>query len=46
MKTILTGLYKLFTEKNATMVEINPLGVTKDGEIKICDSKVKIDDNA
>lgn len=40
------GLYKLFMEKNASLVEINPLGILENGDIKICDSKINIDDNA
>lgn len=33
-------------EKCATLVEINPLGIVEDGRVLVCDSKVKIDDNA
>lgn len=46
MEQILKGVYKCFEEKNATLIEINPLGVTEAGDIKVCDSKVRIDDNA
>ena len=46
MDKILKGLYKCFEERNATLIEINPLGVTEDGDIKVCDAKVRIDDNA
>ncbi len=46
MDKILKGLYKCFEEWNATLVEINPLGVTEEGDIKVCDAKVRIDDNA
>lgn len=46
MEQVLLGLYWCFEEKNATLIEINPLGVTDKGEIKICDAKVWIDDNA
>lgn len=46
MDLTLRGLYNCFTEKDATMVEINPLGVTAEGKMLICDSKVNIDDNA
>ena len=46
MENILKGLYKCFEERNATLIEINPLGVTEEGEIKVCDAKVRIDDNA
>lgn len=46
MDFTLRGLYACFTEKDATMVEINPLGITREGQMLICDSKVNIDDNA
>jgi succinyl-CoA synthetase beta subunit len=46
MEQILKGIYRCFEEKNATLIEINPLGVTANGEIKVCDAKVRIDDNA
>ncbi|EKD49924.1 MAG: hypothetical protein ACD_63C00011G0004 [uncultured bacterium] len=38
-------LYELFLEKDATLVEVNPLGKNNDGLVAI-DSKVVIDDNA
>jgi succinyl-CoA synthetase beta subunit len=43
---ILTGLYKLFWEKNAMLVEINPLVTTKQGQIVALDAKVSFDSNA
>ena len=43
---ILNGLYKLFTEKNAEMVEINPLVTDKQGSIIALDAKVSFDGNA
>ena len=46
MDLTLRGLYNCFTEKDATMVEINPLGITAEGKMLICDSKVNIDDNS
>ncbi len=46
MRDILDGLYQCFHEKDATLVEINPLGIIEDGRILICDSKLNIDDNA
>jgi succinyl-CoA synthetase beta subunit len=39
-------LYKLFTETDAEMVEINPLIVTTDGDIKCLDAKMGFDGNA
>ena len=41
-----TGLSKLFKEQDLSLVEINPLVVTKDGELLCLDAKVNIDDNA
>lgn len=46
MEQIIRGMYQCFEEKSATLIEINPLGVTESGEIKVCDAKVRIDDNA
>lgn len=46
MDFTLRGLYACFKDKDATMVEINPLGITREGKMLICDSKVNIDDNA
>lgn len=39
-------LYKLFIEKDCSLAEINPLVLTKDGEIVAIDSKVIFDNNA
>ncbi|MBI1195753.1 MAG: ADP-forming succinate--CoA ligase subunit beta [Gammaproteobacteria bacterium] len=41
-----TGLSKLFHEQDLSLVEINPLVVTADGELLCLDAKVNIDDNA
>jgi len=43
---VMSGLYQLFTELDASLVEINPLIVTKDGEIMALDAKIGFDDNA
>jgi succinyl-CoA synthetase beta subunit len=40
------SLYKLFIECDCSMVEINPLVVTKGGEIVALDAKFNFDDNA
>jgi succinyl-CoA synthetase beta subunit len=40
------GLYRLFIEKDASLVEINPLVVTKQGELFALDGKLNFDDNA
>lgn len=39
-------LYKLFTERDAEMVEINPLIVTSDGDLRCLDAKMGFDSNA
>jgi succinyl-CoA synthetase beta subunit len=39
-------LYKMFTEKDMEMIEINPLVVLKDGTLKCLDAKMGFDGNA
>ena len=41
-----TRLYKLFNECDASLLEINPLIVTKAGDLVALDGKINIDDNA
>jgi len=43
---ILTGLSKLFVEKDLSLVEINPLILTNDGDIVCLDGKINVDSNA
>ena len=43
---MLGNLYRLFMEKNAAMVEINPLIITGDKKLVALDGKVSFDDNA
>jgi len=40
------SLYRLFVEKDCSLVEINPLVVTDSGELLALDAKITIDDNA
>ena len=42
----LQNLYKLFVEKDCSMVEINPLVITKTGDVTALDAKIGFDDNA
>jgi succinyl-CoA synthetase beta subunit len=42
----LPGLYRTFTELDCSIVEINPLVVTKSGEVVALDAKIAFDDNA
>ena len=46
MSDILMGVYKLFVEKDAQQIEINPLVLTKQGQLLALDGKVSFDDNA
>ena len=43
---IASKLFTAFTELDATLAEINPLIVTKDGQMLALDSKMSFDDNA
>jgi malate-CoA ligase subunit beta len=44
--TAILGAYRAFRELDATMVEINPLVVTQDGQVLALDVKMSFDDNA
>lgn len=44
--TIVMGLGKMFVECDLSMVEVNPLIITKDGRLVCLDGKVNLDDNA
>jgi len=44
--TVMSGLYRLFMEQDASLAEINPLVVTKAGELLAVDAKINLDDNA
>ena len=43
---ILAHLYRLFIDKDASLLEINPLVTTNTGELLALDAKLNIDDNA
>jgi len=43
---LLNTLYKLMVKKESTLIEINPLAQTKNGDILPLDAKMSIDDNA
>ena len=45
VKTIM-GAYRAFRDNDATMLEINPLVVTKDDKVLALDAKMSFDDNA
>ncbi|WP_455233834.1 ADP-forming succinate--CoA ligase subunit beta [Thiogranum longum] len=40
------GLYRLFDQLDASLVEVNPLVLTADGELLALDAKLDVDDNA
>jgi succinyl-CoA synthetase beta subunit len=42
---LMTGLYDTFVAKDASLAEINPLVVTKDGRVLALDAKMNFDDN-
>ncbi|WP_043769096.1 ADP-forming succinate--CoA ligase subunit beta [Algiphilus aromaticivorans] len=43
---IMDGLYRMFIEQDASLVEINPLIVTDGGDLRALDAKLNFDDNA
>ena len=46
MVTTLMGCHRAFRDLDATMVEINPLVLTRDGQLLALDAKMSFDDNA
>ncbi|HEY6455355.1 MAG TPA: ADP-forming succinate--CoA ligase subunit beta [Steroidobacteraceae bacterium] len=45
-QNIASALYRLYLERDASLVEINPLIVTPAGDLLALDAKINIDDNA
>ena len=43
---VMQGLYRAFEETDASLAEINPLIITKDGQIMALDAKMNFDSNA
>ena len=43
---IMMALAKVFLEKDASLAEINPLAITKKGDVVVLDAKIDFDDNA
>ena len=43
--TLIAALYRAFLETDASLIEINPLVVTKDGNVICLDAKMSFDDN-
>jgi succinyl-CoA synthetase beta subunit len=46
VRTLLSQLYTAFTAKDMSLLEINPLILTAEGDIRVLDAKVSFDDNA
>jgi succinyl-CoA synthetase beta subunit len=44
--SVISGLYTAFLAKDMSMLEINPLIVTKDGHLRVLDAKISFDSNA
>jgi succinyl-CoA synthetase beta subunit len=43
---LISNLYRVFTDNDATMVEINPLVITSDGQMLAVDAKLTLEDDA
>jgi len=46
LSAILAAMFRLFLEKDLSLIEINPLIITDTGELQALDAKISIDDNA
>ena len=46
MSELLASLYQIFIDKDCSLIEINPLGITLDNRILAMDAKLTIDDDA
>jgi succinyl-CoA synthetase beta subunit len=46
VSTIIEKMYYLFSDKDMDLVEINPLGVSADGELMALDGKISVNDSA
>jgi succinyl-CoA synthetase beta subunit len=45
-QSLVTALYRLYLEKDLSLVEVNPLIVTAEGALVALDAKINVDDNA
>jgi len=45
-KEIIEGIYSMFRKHDCTLVEVNPLAETPEGDVVVCDAKINFDDNA
>lgn len=46
VEAIMLALSKVYLEKDASLAEINPLAITKKGDVVVLDAKIDFDDNA
>ncbi len=46
LENLINGLHKAFLDMDASMIEINPVGVLKNGDLIALDAKISFDDNA
>jgi succinyl-CoA synthetase beta subunit len=46
LSAIMQSLYQLFQDKDLSLIEINPLIVTKEETLRALDAKINVDDNA
>jgi len=46
LTVLLYNLYRLFIDKDLSLVEINPLVITQQGDLIALDAKINLDDNA
>ena len=46
VRKLIKALYKILIEKDATLIEINPLIITKDERVVCLDAKMNFDDNS
>jgi len=46
IQSIILNVWKIFIKFDATLTEINPLGLTKEGKLIVCDAHIEIEDDA
>lgn len=46
LSAVIANLYRLFVEKDLSLIEVNPLVLTKEGTFVVLDAKCAVDDNA
>jgi len=46
IQSVMLKLWEIFVKFDATLTEINPLGLTKEGKLIVCDAHIEIEDDA